>query len=235
MKNNKPGKTIAIIPARGGSKRIPRKNIRSFRGKPIIEWSIKAAQGCGLFDEIMVSTDDPEIAGIALEAGASVPFMRSPVTASDTATTPEVLEEVLSTYQSNGRLFTQGCCLYPTSPLVQSIDLVTGYNALIEGTFDVIMPIVRFDYPIWRSLRQLDQGRILLNFPEHKNARSQDLPPAYHDAGQFYWFDIKAFAKNKHLMTKNTGSLLLSSNHVQDIDTEEDWALAEMKHERLYG
>ncbi|TQV82074.1 pseudaminic acid cytidylyltransferase [Denitrobaculum tricleocarpae] len=226
-------KKLAVIPARGGSKRIPRKNIRSFRGRPIIAWSIDAALGSGLFDEVMVSTDSEEISNTARECGASVPFLRSSKTSDDHATTSDVLLEVLGCYGERGQQFDVACCLYPTAPFVTSNALTDGLRQLEIGSFDVVMPVTRFDYPIWRSLKMLQGGKISLNFPENLNARSQDLPPAFHDAGQWYWFRIAEFLREKVLMGSNTGAVELPSSEVQDIDTLDDWVLAEMKHERM--
>lgn len=230
-----PGPALAIIPARGGSKRIPRKNIRPFRGKPMLAWSVEAALDSGLFDEVMVSTDDAEIAEAARNLGAKVPFLRSAEASGDHATTADVLSEVLAAYVGLGRDFPIACCLYPTAPFVTPGDLAAGLSALLDGSFDVIMPVAPFTYPIWRSLRREATGRIALNFPEHLNARSQDLPPAFHDAGQWYWFRVAGFLDEGTLMGRNAGSVQLSPTEVQDIDTEEDWALAEIKHQRMFG
>lgn len=229
------GPCLAIIPARGGSKRIPRKNIRPFRGKPMLAWSVEAALGSGAFDAVMVSTDDAEIAETARALGAEVPFLRSAAASDDHATTADVLTEVLAAYRDRGRTFPLACCLYPTAPFVRAEDLAAGKAALLDGTFDVVMPVAPFSYPIWRSLGREPTGRIALNFPEHLNARSQDLPPAYHDAGQWYWFRVAAFLREGTLMGSNSGSVLLRATEMQDIDTEDDWALAEIKHERMFG
>ena len=226
---------VAIVPARGGSKRIPRKNIRRFRGRPMLAWSVEAALESGAFDSVMVSTDDAEIAETARACGAEVPFLRSAEAADDHATTSDVLLEVIARYQEEGRVFDLACCLYPTAPFVRAEDLRAGKERLLAGDFDVIMPVAAFSYPIWRSLKRGDDGRLRLNFPEHLNARSQDLPPAYHDAGQWYWFRTAPFLRDRVLMGENTGSVLLPAARVQDIDTEEDWALAELKHERIFG
>lgn len=226
---------VAIIPARGGSKRIPRKNIRLFRGRPMLAWSIEAALACGKFDTVMVSTDDPEIAEVARSLGAEVPFLRSSAASDDYATTSQVLLEVLDQYAQTGVHFDLACCLYPTAPFVLPEDLVEGCEQLLGSGFDVIMPVAAFSYPIWRSLQRESDGRVDLNFPENLNARSQDLPVAYHDAGQWYWFRTNAFLRDRVLMGERTGSRVVSSIRVQDIDTEEDWALAELKHERMLG
>ncbi|WP_340120098.1 pseudaminic acid cytidylyltransferase [Pelagibius sp. 7325] len=226
---------VAIVPARGGSKRIPRKNIRPFRGRPMLAWSVEAALASGAFDSVMVSTDDAEIAAAARACGAEVPFLRSAKAADDHATTCDVLLEVLNRYAEMGQTFDLACCLYPTAPFVRAEDLRAGKARLLAEILDVIMPVAAFSYPIWRSLTRGDDGRVRLNFPEHLNARSQDLQPAYHDAGQWYWFRTAAFLRDPVLMGANTGSIVLPAGRVQDIDTEDDWALAELKHERLFG
>lgn len=226
---------LAVIPARGGSKRIPRKNIRPFRGMPMLAWSVRAALSSNLFDEVMVSTDDEEVAAVARASGAGVPFLRSREASDDHATTSDVLTEVLNAYKARGARFALACCLYPTAPFTTPEDLREGCRRLTEGAFDVIMPVAAFSYPIWRSLKRSDDGRIVLNFPQHLNVRSQDLPAAYHDAGQWYWFRVEAFERHGTLMGSNSGSVVLPGTRVQDIDTEEDWTLAELKHERLFG
>jgi len=226
---------LAILTARGGSKRIPRKNIRPFRGQPILRWSIEAARAAGVFDEIMVSTDDEEIAEVARAAGAGVPFWRSAATAGDFATTTEVLIEVLDAYAARGVVPTFACCVYPTAPFVRASELAEGLAALQAGGFDSYFPVARFGYPIWRSLRRGEDTRIALNFPEHLDARSQDLPAAFHDAGQWYWFRPDALRRDRTLMGPNAGTVVLPEERVQDIDTEEDWLVAEWKHTRLFG
>ena len=227
--------TICIIPARGGSKRIPRKNLRAFRGRPILSWSVAAARASGAFDRVMVSTDDEEIARLARSEGAEVPFLRSAKASDDHATTADVLREVFSGYAALGLTFDLACCLYPTAPFVTADDLSAGRRNLEGSAFDVVMPVAAFSYTIWRSLKRDADGRIALNFPENLNKRSQDLPAAYHDAGQWYWFRTAAFLETGVLMGSNTGSVVLPEDRVQDIDTEEDWLLAELKHERLFG
>ena len=228
-------RALCIIPARGGSKRIPRKNIRPFRGLPMLGWSVRAALGSGAFDTVMVSTDDAEIAEVARGAGAEVPFLRSEAASDDHATTSDVLVEVLARYDERGESFGLACCLYPTAPFVEAKDLADGRARLSDSRYDVLMPVAAFSYPIWRSLARDGDGRIRLNFPENLNARSQDLPTAYHDAGQWYWFRTGAFLRDRVLMGDNTGSVVLPAAKVQDIDTEEDWAMAELKHERIFG
>jgi pseudaminic acid cytidylyltransferase len=225
--------SLCVIPARGGSKRIPRKNLKEFRGRPIIAYSIEAALANSLFHTVMVSTDDSEIAEVARSIGADVPFLRSANTADDHATTADVLLEVLASYQQLGQQFDIACNLYATSPFTTADDLKAGHEALVGGPFDVILPVVAFSYPILRSLKRSDDGKIDLNWPEHRNSRSQDLPKAYHDAGQWAFFKTTPFLTTKTLMGPNTGSVVLPESRVQDIDTEEDWAMAELKHRIL--
>lgn len=222
-------KKLAIIPARGGSKRIPRKNIKNFLGKPIIAYSIEAALGSELFDEVMVSTDDEEIAEVAKKYGAKVPFFRSAVNANDHATTFDVIEEVLDRYAGNGEFFTQACCLYPTAPFASSSTLKTFAAFLNETDFDCVFPVLRYGYPIQRALRLLNKGRVEMLNKEYLNTRSQDLEPTFHDAGQFYWFRVKQLLREGALWSKNTGVLVIDEMRAQDIDNEEDWKIAEFK------
>lgn len=220
---------FAIIPARGGSKRIPRKNIRDFYGKPIIAYSIQASLDAGIFDEVMVSTDDKEIAEIAMQYGATVPFMRSKETATDFSTTAEVLLEVLREYSYIGIKPDEFCCIYPANPLVKSKNICAAFNLLVENnTIDIVMSLVRFSYPIQRAV-QLDTKLVSLFNPEHLLTRSQDLKPAYHDAGQFYWFKTDEFIKHRSLISSKTTGLILPEWQIQDIDNEDDWKLAELK------
>ncbi|MBC5773611.1 pseudaminic acid cytidylyltransferase [Pontibacter sp. KCTC 32443] len=226
-------KSIAIIPARGGSKRIPRKNIKCFLGKPIIAYSIQAALESGLFDEVMVSTDDPEIAAVAKQYGATVPFMRSSDNADDYATTAAVITEVLQNYAAQGTQFDVGCCIYPTAPLIKLSALSEGYQQLQTQNFDTVFPVLKYSYPIWRSLK-MEAGKVALNWPEHLNSRSQDLPAAYHDAGQFYWFRTDRFLSSQKLFTDNSGAVELEELEVQDVDNETDWKLAELKYKLIH-
>jgi N-acylneuraminate cytidylyltransferase len=222
-------KNLAIIPARGGSKRIPRKNIKPFLGKPIIAYSIEAAINSKLFDEVMVSTDDVEIMKIALEYGASVPFLRSDKNSDDFATTADVLIEVIKRYSEP---FEHACCIYPTAPFVNFEDLNKAYRVLIQNDFNSVYPIVRFSYPIQRSLK-VQSTKVKLVWPEYLNSRSQDLEPRYHDAGLFYWFNVEQFMNTQHIMTENSGFIEIDELHVQDIDNEIDWKLAELKHQLI--
>ena len=226
---------LAIIPARGGSKRIPKKNIKEFAGLPIIAWSIKAAQASKQFSRIMVSTDCPQIAAVARSYGAEVPFLRSEANSSDVSPVADALLEVLEDYARRGQDFAVACCLHATAPFILPQDLMQGRQALEAGGYDTMMPVAAFDYPIWRSLKRDNAGRLALNFPENLNKRSQDLPTAYHDAGQWYWFRTDALKRDRAFLGPNTGSIILSSVQVQDIDTEADWALAELKHQHLFG
>lgn len=221
-------KKLGIIPARGGSKRIPRKNCKNFLGKPIIAYSIEAALKSNLFDEVMVSTDDEEIATIAKEYGATVPFLRSAETANDMATTMDVLNEVIEQYGRRGVVFDYVCCIYATAPLIRTEDLVKGFELLLSKGYISVFPVVAFSYPIWRGLQQDEQGKIGMVWPEYLNSRSQDLPQVYHDAGQWYWY--KPEKAKQSLFTENSGSIVLDESLVQDIDTETDWILAEMKY-----
>lgn len=225
-------RNIAIIPARGGSKRIPRKNIKPFMGKPIIAYSIEAALQSGLFDEVMVSTDDEEIAGIAREYGAAVPFMRSAETANDYAGTADVILEVLQMYKEQGREFDTVCCIYSTAPFVTDGRLIEAYSKLTDEV-DSVFTCVAYSYPVQRSLHIID-GKISMLYPEYINSRSQDLEPVYHDAGQFYVARTTSFIQEKTFWGKNTVGLVLSELEVQDLDTLTDWRLAEMKYELLH-
>jgi pseudaminic acid cytidylyltransferase len=223
---------VAIITARGGSKRIPGKNIRPFLGKPIIAYSIEAAIGSGLFSEVMVSTDDKEIAAIAEQYGAKVPFLRSAENSDDFSTTADVLIEVLGDYARQGKQFTYACCIYPTAPFVTAEKLQTAYRKLTEQDADSVIPITAFSFPIWRSFK-LEGDKISYNWEEFAPKRSQDLPKAYHDCGQFYFFHTERFLTGKKLVTANTLGIEVPETEVQDIDTPEDWKIAEIKYASL--
>tara|TARA_R110002049_G_scaffold66690_1_gene174000 strand:- start:891 stop:1583 length:693 start_codon:yes stop_codon:yes gene_type:complete len=225
-------KNLAIIPARGGSKRIPGKNIKAFLSKPIIAYSIEAALKSGLFDEVMVSTDDEAIAEMAKIYGAKVPFFRSPKNADDFATTAEVLVEVIDEYKRIDKHFAMACCLYPTAPFVTPLQLQNAHSRMIDEELDSIYPVVPFSYPIQRALR-INDGRLGFVNPEFATARSQDLPKAYMDAGQFYFFQVDAFLKTKSLLMAKTGAMIISELAAQDIDNEVDWKLAEMKYKLI--
>lgn len=223
-------KNLCVIPARGGSKRIPRKNVKPFLGKPMLAYSIEAAKLSGLFEEIMVSTDDDEIAEVARQYGASVPFMRSAETASDYATTADVLQEVIERYRVLGKEFDNFCCFYATAPLVQSKDVVAAFERLQQSDFTIVYPVVQFSYPIWRCLDLAEDGTMSRHWPEYDKSRSQDLPKEYHDTGTFYWYKTKEWLAGH----KKIGGIEVDETTIQDIDTETDWKLAEMKYQLLY-
>ncbi len=223
---------LAIIPARGGSKRIPKKNIKPFLGKPIIAYSIEAAIQSGLFTEVMVSTDSEEIADIARQYGASVPFFRSDKNADDYATLFDVIKEVLDSYSKEGITFDNICCLLPTAPFISIEKLNTALNKLQQENLHSVFPVLEFSYPIQRSL-QLNGAKVEMVWPEHLNSRSQDLPKRYHDSGQFYWLTYNCFKSIGMLFTDNSGAIIISELEAQDIDTETDWKLAELKYSLL--
>ena len=222
------GKNIAIITARGGSKRIPKKNIKEFCGKPIIAYSIEAALGCGIFDEVMVSTDSEEIAQIARQYGASVPFLRSEATSNDFATTTDVLVEVIEGYKKLGKIYDYMCCLYPTAPFVTGNKLSEAYSKLVETDADSLMTVVRYSFPPQRGMR-INGEFLEYLYPEYKTARSQDLEPWYHDCGQFYMCRVSAFEEARYIVTKRNVPFIIPEEEVQDIDTESDWKIAEEK------
>ena len=225
---------IAIIPARGGSKRIPKKNIKCFLGKPIIAYSIEAAVKSNLFDEVIVSTDSSEIATIAEQYGAKVPFLRSSENSDDFATTFDVIEEVLSWYKQRNKSIKYACCIYATAPFITDYLLQKSYQKLIDNNFDSVFPVIRFGFPIQRALKITDNGgKMELFQPEHLNSRSQDLELAYHDVGQFYFFKPGAVLEKQKIWTDNSGVIEINEMEAQDIDTETDWKLAELKYKLI--
>lgn len=225
-------KRLAIITARGGSKRIPYKNIREFCGRPIIAYSIEAALQTGVFDEVMVSTDDEKIAGIAKETGANVPFLRSAETSNDFATTADVIMEVLDEYEKRGQIFDSACCIYPTAPFITSAKLKNAVELLENKAYDSVMPVAEFSFPPLRGMI-MDNDKVFYKWEEFSMARSQDLEKIYHDVGQFYAFDVEKFKEAKRLVTKNTGAIIIDELEMQDIDNEVDWKLAELKYQLL--
>ena len=225
-------KVLAIITARGGSKRIPRKNIKCFCDKPIMAYSVEAAVESKVFDTVMISTEDEEIAQIGQKYGAEVPFYRSEETASDYATTTDVLMEVLEEYEKRGQHFDIACCIYPTAPFVTAKRLREAVETLSANDADTLIPVVAFSYPPQRAM-VIEDGKLNFKYPENLTVRSQDLEKHYHDAGQFYVFRTDAFKKNKNLMVGNILPLVLDEMEVQDIDTEEDWKMAEIKYNIL--
>lgn len=224
---------LAIITARGGSKRIPRKNIRLFCGKPIIAYSIETALKSECFDEVMVSTDDQEISDIAQKFGAQIPFLRSSKNSNDYSSTAEVILEVLNAYYDSGKSVELACCIYPTAPFVTVEALREGKKRMqLDSSLRTTFPVTRFSYPIQRAL-MMKNSRVSMFQPEHILSRSQDLEPAYHDAGQFYWLRSQHFLKNPELFTEQSAGIVLPETHVQDIDNEADWELAEIKFQRI--
>ena len=225
--------SVAIITARGGSKRIPRKNIKEFCGKPIIAYSIEAALGSGIFDEVMVSTDDVEIADIAKAFGAKVPFFRSEKTSNDFATTADVISEVLDKYEKMGRSFDYACCIYPTAPFVTAEKLKLAMEKLQSEGGDSAMPVVKFSFPPQRCL-VINDGSLEYKWPENMNKRSQDLEPFYHDCGQYYVFKVSSFRKSGQIIGGKVIPIVTPDTEVQDIDEMTDWEIAELKYKILH-
>lgn len=218
---------VAIIPARGGSKRIPRKNIKPFCGRPMIEWSISSALKSGCFDEVIVSTDDAEIAEIASQAGATVPFLRPAELSNDHAGTTSVIRHAIEAINTLGQTVTDACCLYATAPFVRVEDLRHGLKLLQEQDCDYVFSVTSYAFPIQRAVRINAQGRVVMFSPEHFNTRSQDLEDAFHDAGQFYWGRAEAWLQGRQIFNPGSLPVLLPRHRVQDIDTPEDWIRAE--------
>jgi N-acylneuraminate cytidylyltransferase len=219
---------IAVIPARGGSKRIPRKNIKEFCGKPMIAWSIEAAKASGLFDHVIVSTDDDEIAKVAKQWGAEVPFVRPEELSNDYAATTEVVAHAAQWALGQGWNVTAVCCIYATAPFVQMEDLRQGLKALESGDWAYAFTVTDFAAPIFRSFKKNASGGIEMFYPEHFSTRSQDLPVALHDAGQFYWGRPSAWIEGKRVFDQWSVPVVIPRWRVQDIDTEEDWLRAEL-------
>lgn len=227
-------KCLAIIPARGGSKRIPRKNIKLFLGKPIIQYSIDVAQSANLFNEIMVSTEDKEIAAVAESCGAVVPFFRSEQTSNDYATIGDVIEEVILEYKNRGCEFKYFCCILATAPFVTANRLTQTFDLLKKTGADSVVPVTRFSYPIQRALK-IEDEKLKMFWPENYSKRSQDLTPAYHDCGQFFWMRVDSFLEQKTVFAKNTIPFEIPETEVQDIDTLEDWKIAEFKYKIIHN
>ncbi|MCM1123653.1 MAG: pseudaminic acid cytidylyltransferase [Eubacterium sp.] len=225
--------SIAIITARGGSKRIPRKNIKEFCGKPIIVYSIEAALESDIFDEVMVSTDDEEIAEVARMAGAKVPFMRSEAGAGDYASTDDVIMEVLENYQKLGKAFTTFCCIYPTAPFVTAEKLRKAMEMLKQA--DSVMPVVPFSFPPQRCMVLNENGELRMKWQQYATARSQDLEPYYHDCGQFYCCKTDLFLEYKTTDLPHMAPMIMSELEVQDIDNPDDWEIAELKYRKMIG
>ncbi len=226
---------IAIIPARGGSKRIPKKNIKYFFGKPIIAYSIQMALESKLFDEVMVSTDSQEIADIAVKYGARVPFLRSNKNSDDHATTADVIEEVLLEYRNIGKSYDYVCCIYSTAPLITKDLLINGMTLLEDSGSDSVFPVIPFGHPIQRAFSINIAGNIKMIDSKNRETRSQDLNATYYDAGQFYCLNVNEFLIQKKIFMKKTLPLILSDLDAQDIDNESDWRIAEMKYKLKYN
>jgi N-acylneuraminate cytidylyltransferase len=219
---------VAIIPARGGSKRIPRKNIREFCGKPMIAWSIEAARASGLFDRIIISTDDAEIADVGRKWGAEVPFIRSAELSSDYAGTLEVMAHATQWALDQNLDLEAVCCIYATAPFIQVTDLQNGLNAIRSGDWAYSFAATDFGVTIFRSFKKSSGGGVEMFFPEHYDKRSQDLPIALHDAGQFYWGRPEAWIKKFKVFEKHSFPVVIPRWRVQDIDTQSDWIYAEI-------
>jgi N-acylneuraminate cytidylyltransferase len=219
---------IAVIPARGSSKRIPRKNIRDFCGKPIIAWSIEAARSSGLFEHVVVSTDDEEISALAQRCGAEVPFVRPADLSDDLAGTTEVIAHATRWALDSGWGVSAVCCIYATAPFVQPRDLKRGLEGLESGDWDFTLAATEYPSSILRAFRRLPGGGLEMFFPEHFRARSQDLPPALHDAAQFYWGRPDAWTESRAIFGRRSMPILLPHWRVQDIDTDDDWRRAEL-------
>lgn len=219
---------IAVIPARGGSKRIPRKNIKPFSGKPMIAWSIEAAKSSGLFERIIVSTDDAEIAEVAKKWGAEVPFMRPAELSNDYAATTEVIAHATQWALDKGLDVEAVCCIYATAPFVETNDLKRGWDALCSDDWQYAFTVTDFAAPIFRSFKQTAEGGVEMFFPEHFATRSQDLPIALHDAGQFYWGRPAAWLEGKRIFDRHSTPVIIPRWRVQDIDTPDDWERAEI-------
>ena len=224
--------SVCIITARGGSKRIPRKNVREFCGRPMLAYSVECALESGIFDTVMVSTDDAEIADVARTYGAEVPFMRSEATSNDYATTADVLREVLGEYKARGREFDTMCCLYPTAPFVRASELREA-AAMIEAGATSVIPVTSFDFPPLRGFKVGEDGSPEYAFPEYATTRSQDLPEMVHDCGRFYFAKIDSFDEHGSFITGKTRALRIPGKYVQDIDTPEDWEIAEQKYRAM--
>jgi len=227
---------IAVIPARGGSKRIPRKNIRDFCGRPMIAWSIAAAQNSGCFDHIIVSTDDEEIADVAEKEGAEVPFRRPSDLADDHTPTIPVIAQAINACESYfSKAIDEVCCLYATAPFVRGSDLCAGLNLLGEGKYSYVFPVASYPFPIQRALRRDLFGEVEMFNPDNFSKRSQDLEEAWHDAGQFYWGAAQSWRDGLPIFGTSAYGLPLPRYRVQDIDTPEDWVRAELLFRALQG
>ncbi len=224
---------VAIIPARGGSKRIPRKNIKSFLGKPMIAYSIETALASGLFDRVLVSTDDEEIASVAQAHGAETPFLRPKELADEHTGTNAVAGHALAWLRESGKEYAHACCIYATAPFMTVADLQEAHRLLQESGKSFVFPVTTFPFPVQRAVRLTAQGEVEAIYPEYASTRSQDLEEAYHDVGQFYWGRTEAFLCGKALLTHDSLGLVIPRHRAQDIDTAEDWERAELMYEVL--
>jgi len=229
MTNNH--QVIAIIPARSGSKRIPGKNTRHFLGQPIIKYSIDAALQSGIFSEVMVSTDSQVTTDLATSFGAKVPFLRSAASSDDSATVLSVLKEVLGEYQKQGREFEYAFCIFPTAPFITPAKIKKAFATIQTTQADVVVAVTRYGHPIERALKLTNNGRIIMIKPEHMSVRTQDLTPAYFDAGQYFCFKVNTYLSGTHIFADNTVPIITSELEAQDIDNEEDWQMAELKYQ----
>ncbi len=223
-------KKIAIVPARGGSKRIPKKNIKFFFGKPMIAWSIEAAKDSGLFDHIIVSTDDHEIAEVSKLYGAEVPFLRPENLSDDFIGTGPAVKHALKWFMEKLGEVDYVCTIYATAPFVSAQDINSGYALLTNANVNMVFTVTSYPYPIQRSLK-INDGRVEMVNPENYSIRSQDLEARYHDAGQFYWSTTDAILKDMSAFSCGAIPLILPRSQVQDIDTNEDWERAELMFE----
>jgi len=221
---------LAIIPARGGSKRIPNKNIKNFAGKPIIAYSINTARKAEIYDHVIVSTDSEGIAKIARQYGAEVPFIRPPELSDDATPTAPVLLHAIQWLADNGESPSYSCCIYATAPFVRPDDIINGFKIITGKKVSSVFSVTTFAFPIFRALRITNSGQIEMFWPEYETTRSQDLPEAYHDAGQFYWFEVRQILKTKKIYSNDALPVILPRYLVQDIDTPEDWETAEVMY-----
>jgi len=224
---------VAIIPARGGSKRIIKKNIKFFLGKPIIAYSIENAIRSNLFDKVVVSTDNNEIAEVATQFGAEVPFSRPTELSDDFTGTHEVIGHAVKWLENNGHEIDYACCIYATAPLIQIEDIVKGFDLIKTGEWESVIAATNYSYPVFRSFECLPNGSLRMIFPEHFTSRSQDLPEIYHDAGQFYWASAKVWLDKPKAFGSKSTIVKLPNYRIQDIDNEDDWIKAEITYNAL--
>ncbi|SDT95351.1 pseudaminic acid cytidylyltransferase [Halopseudomonas salegens] len=225
---------LAVIPARGGSKRIPRKNIKLFCGKPMLAWSVEAALQSGCFDQVIVSTDDDEIADVATRLGATVPFMRPEELSDDFTGTLPVIRHAVEWFQQHGYSVEQACCIYATAPFISPEDIQRGLERLQRDACDYAFSVTSYAFPVQRAIVINTLGEVEMLYPEHFNTRSQDLPEAYHDAGQFYWGKASAWLNEKPIFGPGAVPVVLPRHRVQDIDTAEDWHRAEWMFKAMH-